>query len=70
MNSDNTKDKIFVGVDVSKDTLDVFQPDTKEALKFENSDEGVAVLCLQLKKKKRKVMVVMEACSASISSGL
>jgi len=28
--------KIFVGVDVSKATLDVYLPDTKELLKIEN----------------------------------
>jgi len=31
--------KIFVGVDVSKATLDVYRPDTKEVFKIENSDE-------------------------------
>ena len=52
--------KIFVGVDVSKATLDVYRPDTKEFLKIENSDEAISVLCSQLEKKKRQVMVVME----------
>ena len=28
--------KIFVGVDVSKATLDVYRPDTNELLKIEN----------------------------------
>ena len=52
--------KIFVGVDVSKATLDVYRPDTKEVFKIENSDEAIALLCSQLEKKKRTVMVVME----------
>ena len=52
--------KIFVGVDVSKATLDVYRPDTKEVFKIENSDEAIALLCSQLEKMKRKVMVVME----------
>ena len=52
--------KIFVGVDVSKATLDVYRPDTKEVFKIENSDEAIALLCSQLEKKNRKVMVVME----------
>lgn len=51
---------IFVGVDVSKATLDVYRPDTKELLKIENTDEAISQLCLQLEKKKRQIMVVME----------
>ena len=51
---------IFVGVDVSKATLDVYRPDTKEFLKIENTDEAISQLCSQLEKKKRQVMVVME----------
>jgi hypothetical protein len=35
--------KIFVGVDVSKETLDVYRPDTKEVFKIENSDEAIAL---------------------------
>ncbi len=45
--------KIFVGVDVSKFTLDVFHPD--------NSEIAVEAFCRSLKKKRRSVMVVMEA---------
>ena len=52
--------KIFVGVDVSKATLDVYQPDTKELMKIENSEDAIKSLCSQLEKKKRQVMVVME----------
>lgn len=52
--------KIFVGVDVSKATLDVYRPDTNELLKIENSEDAINQLCLQLQKKKRQVMVVME----------
>tara|TARA_R110002167_G_C12623904_1_gene646998 strand:+ start:247 stop:1209 length:963 start_codon:yes stop_codon:yes gene_type:complete len=60
MNSYVKSTKIFVGVDVSKATLDIYRADTKEALQIENSDEAIAVFCLQLEKKKRSVMVVME----------
>jgi transposase len=60
MKFNNALGKIFVGVDVSKATLDVYRPDTKEMLQIVNSDEGIAILCSQLEKKKRKVMVVME----------
>ena len=51
---------IFVGVDVSKATLDVYRPDTKELLKIENNDEAIIELCSHLEKKKRQVIVVME----------
>ena len=60
MKSATTNEKIFVGVDVSKATLDVYRPDTKEVFKIENSDEAIASLCSQLKKMKCKLMVVME----------
>ncbi|MDA1051032.1 MAG: IS110 family transposase [Planctomycetota bacterium] len=60
MKSNNTQDKIFVGVDVSKATLDVYRPDTKDVFQIENSDEAIAVLCSQLKKMNSQVMVVME----------
>jgi len=52
--------KIFVGIDVSKTSLDVYQPDTNELLKIENSDDAINQLCMQLEKKKQHVMVVME----------
>ena len=52
--------KTFVGVDVSKATLDLYRPDTNELFKIENSDEAIGHLCSQLEKKKRQLMVVME----------
>jgi len=42
MKTVTTNDKIFVGVDVSKATLDVYRPDTKEVFKIENSDKAIA----------------------------
>ena len=60
MKTTTTKNKIFVGVDVSKATLDVFRPDTKETFQIDNSEQAIAALCSQLEKKKRQVMVVME----------
>ena len=57
MKSATTNEKIFVGVDVSKATLDVYRPDTKEVFKINNSDEAIALLCSRLKKMKRKVVV-------------
>jgi len=65
MKSVTTNDKIFVGVDVSKATLDVYRPDTKEVFKIENSDEAIALLCSHLEKMKRKVMVVLEGTGQS-----
>jgi transposase len=52
---------IFVGVDVAKDTLDIFRPDLNEVSKIENSENAVQEFCLKLQKKKRNVIVVMEA---------
>ena len=52
--------EIFVGVDVSKDSLDVYRPDTKELSKIDNTETAIDALCLLLKKKKR-LMVIMEA---------
>ena len=49
-----------MGVDVSKASLDVYRPDTKELLKIENSEDAINQLCSQLEKKKRQVMLVME----------
>ena len=65
MKSVTTNDKIFIGVDVSKATLDVYRSDTKEVFKIENSDEAIALLCSQLEKMKHNVMVVMEGTSQS-----
>jgi len=60
MKSNLIQDKIFVGVDVSKNTLDVYRPDSNEVFQVENSDVAIAELCSRLEKKKRKVVVVME----------
>jgi transposase len=60
MSSNANASTIFVGVDVSKATLDVYRPDTREFLKVENTDEAIIQLCSQLEKKKRQVLVVME----------
>jgi transposase len=60
MNSIANTAKIFVGVDVSQATLDVYRPDTNQFLKIENSEEAIAILCVELQKKKRKVLVAME----------
>lgn len=60
MSSNAIASTIFVGVDVSKATLDVYRSDTKEFLKIDNTDEAISLLCSQLEKKKRQVLVVME----------
>jgi transposase len=52
---------VFVGVDVSKDTLDIYRPDMSEFIKIDNSETAVTEFCQQLQKKKRSLMVVMEA---------
>ena len=53
------KEVVFVGVDVSKDTLDVYRPDTGEHIKIENTEVDINGLCKKLKKK--NVLVAMEA---------
>jgi transposase len=58
--STDTSVSIFVGVDVAKDTLEVFLPYSKEHVSLKNSVDSINNLCLQLQKK-RKLMVVMEA---------
>ena len=60
MKSNTQQDTIFVGVDVSKSTLDVYQPDTNQVIQIDNSEVAIATLCSKLKKRKQKVMVVME----------
>ncbi len=45
-----TQEKVFVGVDVSKFTLDIFSPDTGKSFRIENSEAAIQKLCLQLKK--------------------
>lgn len=54
-------EKVFVGVDVSKFTLDLFYPDTGESLQIENPKAAIEDFCASLKKKGRPVRVVMEA---------
>lgn len=50
----------FVGIDVAKDSLQIYLPFSKENLSVENSKEAINELCSKLKKK-RRLMVVMEA---------
>jgi transposase len=61
MTSIAKNDLIFVGVDVSKDSLDIFRPDSNEVSRIENSENAVQEFCLKLQRKKRNVIVVMEA---------
>ena len=61
MTSNAQHDLIFVGVDVSKASLDIFHPDSSEVSKIENSEHAVQDFCLKLQKQKRRVIVVMEA---------
>ena len=51
----------FVGVDVSKSSLDVYRPDTRAFSKFDNSTEGTEQFCKELKRCKSRIVVVMEA---------
>ncbi len=49
----NTEEKevVFVGVDVFKDTSDVYRPDTGVNLKIQNTEFDINGLCKVLKKK-------------------
>lgn len=63
MNSTTCEEKIYVGVDVAKSTLDAFCPGTEkgERLKLTNSESAIDDFCRWLKSMKRPLMVVMEA---------
>ena len=49
----------MLGVDVSKDSLDIYRPDTGEKMKIQNTEVDINGLCKMLKKK--NVLVAMEA---------
>ena len=49
--------QIFVGVDVSKYSLDVFCHDTGECSKLDNTQAAIDDLCRVLKKKKQPTAV-------------
>ena len=53
------KEVVYVGVDVSKDTLDVYRSDTGEHVKIENTEVDINAFCKNLKKE--NVFVAMEA---------
>ena len=61
MNSSATTAKIFVGVDISKASLDIYRPDKNEHSKIENSDAAIALFCSKFSKLKDRVVFVMEA---------
>lgn len=61
MNSMTSSGPTFIGVDVSKHSLDVFLPPTNESFKIEYSEEQIDDLCRRLLQLKRQVVVVMEA---------
>ena len=53
------KEAVYVGVDVSKDALDVYRSDTGEHIKIENTEVDINALCKKWKKK--NAFVAMEA---------
>jgi transposase len=61
MSSSANSVKIFIGVDVSKSSLDIFRPDTNERLKINNSPEAIKQFCSALTELKDRTLVVMEA---------
>lgn len=54
------KKEIFVGIDVSKATLDVGVSPSEKTLSFSNDDKGIDALCRKMKKVKPK-LIVLEA---------
>jgi transposase len=60
MNSTVNQSMIFVGVDVSKSTLDVYRPDTNQIVRIENSEVTIVEFVADLRKTKQSVFVVME----------
>ena len=59
------KEVVFVGVDVSKDTLDVYRSDTGEHVKIENTEVDINGICKTWKKK--NAFVAMEATTRHFS---
>ena len=51
----------YVGVDVSKDKLDVYRPDTKAFIQLNNTEEDTHEFSKTLKRKRQRTIVVMEA---------
>jgi len=51
----------YVGVDVSKASLDVYRPDTRAFIQFDNNSEGTEELSKKLNRKRKRTVVVMEA---------
>jgi len=51
----------YIGVDVSKDKLDLYRSITKKSETITNEVESIEQFCKSLKKLKTPVMVVMEA---------
>lgn len=52
---------LFVGVDVSKSHLDVYFPDSRMRVKIENSEDAIVSNLFKELRKRKNVLVVMEA---------
>jgi transposase len=61
MSSLANKAKTFVGVDVSKASLDIYRPDTRELFKIDNAEEKIEQFCSKFSKRKDQVVFIMEA---------
>jgi len=53
-------DYIYIGVDVSKEKLDAYRPNTKKNETFLNQEADIEKFCKSFKKHKTPVMVVVE----------
>jgi transposase len=61
MKTSHSNSRCFVGVDVSKSTLDVYRPDTRKSIHIKYSENATDELCRKLKRKTQPLTVVMEA---------
>ncbi len=60
MKKTEVADYIYIGVDVSKEKLDAYRPNTKKNETFLNQEADIETFCKSLKKFKTPVMVVVE----------
>ena len=61
MSMNESKEKVFVGVDVSKNTLDVRIEPLGESLRVANDDAGIARLYARLREVS-PTLIVMSVC--------
>jgi transposase len=61
MKNESESFALFIGLDVSKLHLDVYLPDSRMCLKIDNSEDAMVTNLVKELKKRKNVLVVMEA---------